>query len=150
MHARHVYAICLAMVHNVPDAKDISQETFMRGFLGLSALRNPDRFGPWIATIAVNLCRDELRRRPPETREPSETADARRPDAERLVDLRRMLHRLPEEHLVPLLMYYYDGRSAESVAETLGISRDAVYMRLSRARRELRRMMEEGDGGHEA
>lgn len=122
----------------------------MRGFLGLSALRNPARFGSWIATIAVNLCRDQLRKHPLEGQELPEAADSRRPDAEQLLDLRRVLHRLPEEHLVPLLMFYYDGRSADNVAEMLGISRDAVYMRLSRARRELRRMLEEGDSGHES
>jgi RNA polymerase sigma factor (sigma-70 family) len=149
LHAGHVYAMCLAMLHNTADAKDISQETLMRGFTEISSLQNRGRFGPWLMAIAANLCRDHLRRRPNGCEETAEPTDPASGDTERLVDLRRTLHRLPDEYLVPLLMYYYDGRSCDSVAETLGISREAVYMRLSRARRELRCMLEEGEHDHE-
>ncbi|MCK4538912.1 MAG: hypothetical protein KAV42_08975, partial [Candidatus Krumholzibacteria bacterium] len=46
-----------------------------------------------------------------------------------------------EKYRIPLLMYYFDGRSSDSVAEALNITRDGVLTRLSRGRRELRRIM---------
>jgi DNA-directed RNA polymerase specialized sigma24 family protein len=44
------------------------------------------------------------------------------------------------------MMYYFDGHSTEGVAASLGISPEAVHTRLSRARRELRRLLENAGG----
>jgi len=56
------------------------------------------------------------------------------------------LGRLSEEYRVPLLLFYFDGRSTQNIAEMLGISPANVQTRLSRARRKLRCMLEsEGD-----
>ena len=44
------------------DVDDIMQETFLRAFLALDRLRDPDRFPAWLAGITANVCRG-LRRR---------------------------------------------------------------------------------------
>jgi RNA polymerase sigma-70 factor (ECF subfamily) len=61
LHGKRVYAICLAMTGNAADAEDMTQETLMRGFTELASLRDHDRFGPWIAAIAGNACRNFIR-----------------------------------------------------------------------------------------
>jgi DNA-directed RNA polymerase specialized sigma24 family protein len=45
-----------------------------------------------------------------------------------------------------LLFYYFDGRSTKNIAAALEISEAAVHTRLSRARRELRRLLSEKEG----
>lgn len=148
-YARRVYAVCLAIVGCAADAEDLTQETLVRGFTELASLKNRGKFGPWVTAIAGNLSRDALRKRAAERGcsvnaagraggEPAALAD----EPERLIDLRRALGELPEQNRVPLLLYYFDGHSAESVAATLGISTAAVHQRLCRARRELRRLLE--------
>jgi RNA polymerase sigma-70 factor (ECF subfamily) len=63
-----------------------------------------------------------------------------------LTDLRAKLGKLPEQHRIPLMMYYFDGHSAESVGVSLGISVEAVHTRMSRARRELRKLFDNSGG----
>jgi RNA polymerase sigma-70 factor (ECF subfamily) len=57
-------------------------------------------------------------------------------------ELERALAKLPEESRLALMLYYFDGRSARSVAEAFEISEAAAQARLSRARRQLRRLLQ--------
>jgi RNA polymerase sigma factor (sigma-70 family) len=146
LHGRRVYALCLAMTGNAADAEDMAQEALMRGFTELDSLRDRDRFGPWIAAIAGNMCRNFIKKRASRERTVAMEQDCSRKDPDDLSDLRGMLSRLPEQHRIPLMLYYFDGHSAEGVAASLGISTEAVYARLCRARRELRRLFEIAGG----
>ena len=139
-HSRRVFAICLGMVGTLEDAEDMAQETFIRGYSRLGELRDRAKFGAWIAQVARNVCHDHLRRvkriqeRQQQIPQPSVVNP---PDHE----LHDAVARLSEEYRLPLVLYYFDGRSTESVAETLGISPAGVLTRLCRARRELRRLL---------
>jgi RNA polymerase sigma-70 factor (ECF subfamily) len=145
-HGKRVYAICLAMTGSAEDAEDMAQEALMRGFTELGSLRDRDRFGPWIGAIAGNVCRNFRKKRARRDSDVSIAADCPAADADDLSDLREALGRVPEQHRLPLMLYYFDGRSAENLAAVLGISCEAVYTRLSRARRELRKLLE-SEGG---
>jgi RNA polymerase sigma-70 factor (ECF subfamily) len=146
LHGRRVYAICLAMTGNAADAEDMAQEAFMRGFTELGSLRDRDRFGRWIAAIAGNTCRNFIKKRSSRERAVAMQPDCPRENPDDLSDLRDMLSRLPEQHRIPLMLYYFDGHSTEGVAASLGISCEAVHTRLSRARRELRKLLENAGG----
>src|SRR5689334_19313588 len=52
---------CRTYISRPEDVDDLVQETFLRGFVGLPDLREPERFGSWILTIARNLCLEWLR-----------------------------------------------------------------------------------------
>jgi len=146
VHGKRVYAICLAMTGNAADAEDMAQEAFMRGFTELGSLRDRDRFGPWIAAIAGNMSRNFIKKRASRERTLASQADLPREDSKDMSDLRAMLGKLSEQHRIPLMLYYFDGHSSESVSITLGISIEAVHTRLSRARRELRKLLENTGG----
>jgi RNA polymerase sigma-70 factor, ECF subfamily len=146
LHGKRVYAICLAMTGNAADAEDQAQEALMRGFTELGSLREHDRFGPWIAAIAGNTCRNFIKKRSSREQTLAMQADCPREDPVDLSDLRAMLSKLPEQHRIPLMLYYFDGHSSENVAASLGISVEAVHTRLSRARRELRKLLENAGG----
>jgi RNA polymerase sigma-70 factor, ECF subfamily len=45
------------------DAEDVTQEALLQAFLGLRTLRVPDRFGPWLVGIVVNLSKMRIRSR---------------------------------------------------------------------------------------
>ena len=47
------------------DADDVVQEAFLRAFTALDRLRDPDRFGAWLAGIVLNVHRAATRRAPP-------------------------------------------------------------------------------------
>jgi len=146
LHGKRVYAICLAMTGNAADAEDLAQEALMRGFTELGSLRDHDRFGSWVAAIAGNVCRNFIKKRSSREQTLAMQADCPREDPVDLSDLRDVLQKLPEQFRIPLMLYYFDGHSTESVAASLGISTEAVHTRLSRARRELRKLLENAGG----
>ncbi len=141
-----VFAICLAMLGNRHDAEDMAQQTLLKGFVQIQTLRSSDRFASWIARIARNLCLDLLRRRRHEGVSPILNDSRREGDPDDFRRLEKALSKLNADYRVPLLLFYFDGRSTQSIAETLGISQANVQTRLSRARKQLRCMLEsEGD-----
>ena len=146
-----VHAICWAILGNDADSEDAVQETFLRAYRHRDALRDRDRLAGWIGQIARNLCRDRLRQRHRRRAVAERTAVRRESGtdpaaARRHADLRRALARLPEQHRVPLVLFYFDGQDTNRLARTLDITPAGACTRLSRARRALRALIGEEGG----
>src|SRR5688500_10311075 len=64
--ARHrplLLALCRRALGDAAPAEDAAQEAVLQAMLGLDRLRRPDRFGPWLAGIGLNVCRRTLQAR---------------------------------------------------------------------------------------
>ena len=117
------------------DAEDLYQEAWLRIVRAAGRFDPRRRFSTWLFQIAINLCRDWHRRRPPEPVAPEivdETVAgsdvAGRTDAG--IDARRLLAALPDtQRSVVILRYYHDFTEGE-VAEILGVPRGTVKSRL--------------------
>ena len=145
-YSSRVFAICLGMLGNSHDAEDMSQQALVKGFTEIRQLRDSEYFGVWIVRIARNLCIDSIRRRRRERIAFAESAAASKSSSKQYPDLQAALAKLREEYRLPLMLYYFDGRSAKNVAETLEISEAAVQARLSRARKQLRKLLQAKGG----
>jgi len=142
VYSRRVFAICVGMLGNIHDAEDIAQQALLKGFRDIDQLRDSDQFGAWIGRIARNLCVDFLRRRKREQKAFAERPVVSEGSSKEYTELEEALARLPRRYRVALMLYYFDGRSTENIAETLQISQAAVYARMSRARKRLRKLLE--------
>ena len=60
---RSVFAVCLGVLGNIHDAKDMAQETMLKGFHKIRNLNSSEKYEAWIMRIARNLCIDFLRRK---------------------------------------------------------------------------------------
>jgi len=148
-YSRRVFAICYGAVANSDDAEDLTQETFLKGFTQLHCLRNAGQFFPWLRTIARNLCQDFFRRQKRGevlVADPPDSPDPRPSVNPEYLDLQDAIARLPEDLRLPLVFYYFDGRSTKNIAGALDIADATVHTRLSRARKELRRLLSEKEG----
>ena len=56
-----MFSIAYRMLGSVTEAEDIVQEAFLQAFAGLGRLRDPDRFGAWLAGIVRNISRAAAR-----------------------------------------------------------------------------------------
>lgn len=146
--SRHRTAItvlaCRALGGHVDDAQDVAQETFLYTFQRLGDLRDPQRFGPWLRTIALNLCADFRRRRatrplplPGGPWNPDAIALAERDLAESLA-LRGALARLSNDHRLTFTLAHVGGYAHDEIAALLNIPVNTVRSRLQTARRLLR------------
>ena len=153
-YGRLALKIARRMLHDPFDAEDVTQEAVLQAFLGLGSLKEPDRFGPWLFAIVINLCKMRLRARR-DWHPADEWQGGRVPENFRLADLQPSpesmyeateLHEivlaavrtLPSDQQQTVRMYYLDGLSLREVGILAGVSAGAVKVRLHRARTRLR------------
>src|SRR5262245_62451264 len=90
---RPIYALAYRTIGREDDARDVCQETFLRAYRALPGFRGQAKFSSWLYRIALNLCRDWVRRerrapvvQPPEDTDLMELAAAAEP-SESIEDL---------------------------------------------------------------
>src|SRR5215218_68577 len=59
---RPIYALAYRQIGREEDARDVCQETFLRAFRALHGFRGQAKFSSWLYRIALNLCRDWMRK----------------------------------------------------------------------------------------
>src|SRR5436305_8910812 len=59
---RPIFALAYRTIGREEDARDVCQETFLRAFRALPGFRGQAKFSSWLYRIALNLCRDWIRR----------------------------------------------------------------------------------------
>ena len=157
------------------EAEDVCQEALSRAFAQLSKLKDPDRFGSWLTTIAFRLCQDRGRRRRRRieisTDELAESGIDPTPlalvaDSDRILAepedpaarvavneigelLRWALQKLPEEQRVALVLREYQGYTATEIGEMLEVPVPTVRSRIFYGLKSLRRILGRGPMGQE-
>jgi RNA polymerase sigma-70 factor (ECF subfamily) len=157
-----LYHIALGTLRNQADAEDVTQETLLRAFHKLPGFRSEARFSTWLITIAMNEARGLLRRRKvrgvaageSSCAEPAQSPellvrDQREGPHDQLARaelgalLRAAISKLPPAYRAVLQLRILDEHSIRTTAQTLKWSEGAVKVRLYRARRMLRRQLQE-------
>src|SRR5690606_37084517 len=59
---RPIYGLAYRVIGREEDARDIVQDTFLRAFRALPGFKGQAKFSSWLYRIALNLCRDWIRR----------------------------------------------------------------------------------------
>jgi len=140
-YSGRVFAVCLAMTGNSHDAEDITQQALVKGFIQIKHLRHDESFGAWIVQIAKNLCVDFMRRQQRRRSINAKQSIEEHVHPGEYHELKIALANLNEDYRLPLLLFYFDGRSTKNIAKVLNISQSAVQARLSRARKQLRKFL---------
>jgi len=157
---RPIYALAYRTIGREEDARDVCQETFLRAFRALPGFRGQAKFSSWLYRIALNLCRDWMRRerrarlvQPPEdvdlmelavAAEPSESIEdlVSRKDQARLVE--RAMATLSEEQRTAIVLKEYHGLTFQEIADVVGCPLSTVKTRLYQGLTVLRRELAKG------
>ena len=152
---RPIYALAYRVIGREEDARDVCQETFLRAFRALNGFRGQAKFSSWLYRIALNLCRDWVRRdrrtpvvQPPEDVDVMEMAAAAEP-SESIEDLvarreltrvvERAMARLPEEQRTAIILKEYHELTFQEIADLVGCPLSTVKTRLYQGLAVLRR-----------
>jgi RNA polymerase sigma-70 factor, ECF subfamily len=156
---RPIYALAYRTIGREEDARDVCQETFLRAFRALPAFRGQAKFSSWLYRIALNLCRDWIRRerraplvQAPEgvdlmdlavEAEPSESIEdlVARKDLIELVE--RVMARLPEEQRTAIVLKEYHGLTFQEIADVMNCPLSTAKTRLYQGLMLLRRHLAE-------
>lgn len=129
-----IYRYCYFKLYDKQLAQDITQEAFLRFYRqGLSF--DNGRELPYLYTIAKNLCIDEFRKQPAGNIEEAANEAAVDP-SEGWLDtlvLRAVVSQLPSDEQELLFLRYVNELPITSICKITGLSRFAVYRRLSKS-----------------
>ena len=155
---RPIYALAYRVIGREEDARDVCQETFLRAFRALPGFKGEAKFSSWVYRIALNLCRDWMRRQRraptmqmPEGVDPIEMASERGPveSIETLVERRELsgvveeaMALLPEEQRTAIILKEYHGMTFQEIADLQGCPLSTVKTRLYQGLSVLRRNLE--------
>ncbi|HVT74194.1 MAG TPA: sigma-70 family RNA polymerase sigma factor [Lacunisphaera sp.] len=148
--ARYQSLICslaYSATGSLDRSEDLAQETFLAAWQRLASLHEPSKLRAWLCGIARRLISNAQRQA---SHEPAHLAEAFEPGHEMATSepsppeqvvsreeaaiLWRALEQIPETYREPLVLFYREQRSVESVAHELDLSADAVKQRLARGR----------------
>lgn len=161
-HYGRVYRTVHGMMGNEDDAREVSQQVWLKAWQKLDRYNFGSAFTTWLHRIAVNTALDELRRRkrrwsrfksllaPGDT----EAAQAKAPDPpapsdpahellrkERSRIVREAIARLPEAQRTVLVLKEFEDYTYEQIADTLGCRIGTVMSRLHLARKKLQKLL---------
>ncbi|MDH3891806.1 MAG: sigma-70 family RNA polymerase sigma factor [candidate division Zixibacteria bacterium] len=138
------------MLSSTEEAEDIVQETFIRVYQHRQSFNFQHCFSTWIYTIALNLARNELRKR--KKFKFLDIFDMQGSEAEFAVDpelpsrlpqvLEAAVKALPEKYRTAFLLRDVQEMSYEEVAKILGVPLGTVKSRVNRARMILREKLQ--------
>jgi RNA polymerase sigma-70 factor (ECF subfamily) len=142
-HGADLYRFALWLCGREALARDLVQETFLRAWKALEALRDDGAARSWLITILRREYARTFERKVPtlvdiDAVTVPETAE---PGPDRRADrdlLRESIARLPQRSREPLLLQVVIGLSCAEIARELDISQSAVMTRLFRAREKLK------------
>ena len=137
-----LYHVACAILNSEADRRDAMQETALRAWEHRRTLRNEAYFKTWVTRIAVNVCKDLIRRNK-RTIPVSEMPEG--PAQESPSELYMTIEGLPEKLRLPLVLYYLEGFSVEETARALGLPSGTIKFRLHEARKALRVELDGGE-----
>jgi RNA polymerase sigma-70 factor (ECF subfamily) len=146
--ASAVFALCRRMVGNEGEARDLTQDTFVRAWERLTQFRGQSNIGTWLHRIAVNVVlvhlrgvkRDALRLLDADDEVPSVRAtDA---SVHIRLDVDAALAQLPSGARTVFVLHDVEGYSHDEISQMLGLAPGTVRTQLWRARRALMRLLD--------
>lgn len=155
-HQRRVFNLVFRMLQQYEEANEVTQETFLAAWQGLSSFRGDARFSTWLYRIAYNCCLKQL-----EQRKKDKALNAAI-QAEHLLDhadkeerastvleihdfqnlVREHLSMLPAKYRVVLVLRHLQEMTYEEMAEILTIPIGTIKTHLFRARNLLKERLE--------
>ncbi len=162
-YQNRVYGLVYGMVRDREEARDLTQEAFVKAYRNLSGFRQDASFHTWLFRISMNVAIDHIRKHQRvHTAEYDDTLDhdeqgldawdadhlrrspARDHERQRLYDrIMAALQHLSPEHRQAVLLREIEGLSYKEIAEAMDIPEGTVMSRLFYARKRLQELLED-------
>lgn len=138
-----LYRVAASYLRGESDRLDAVAEAVARAWEKRGTLRREAVFATWMTRILIRVCVDIQRRQKRMT--PVETLPDVPAGEEPCAALREAVDSLPQKLRTMVVLYYMEGYEVVEIAKIMGITKGAVCAGLSRARKKLRTMLEEGE-----
>jgi len=143
---RDMYRYAAWLSRDKTIAEDVVQESLLRAWKSLEALRDDAAAKPWLLTIVRRENARYFERKRLETVDidnltASQAALLAEEPNDELDDMRQAIYELEDDYREPLVLQVLMGFSTNEIGEQMGLKQGAVLTRLHRARAKLREQM---------
>lgn len=145
VYGNTIFRLCYLYLKDYHLAEDATQETFIKVYKGLDGFRNESSEKTWITKIAVNECKNCMRKnwfkkeRNPFIPNMNESYCQFEDDA----SITAKIKELPLKYKEVILLYYYQEMNVKEISRILCVSESAVQQRLKRGRKMLKDNLKE-------
>lgn len=144
-YAGKVFAKCISMLADEGQARDATQDIFIKVLLNLAKFTEQSSFSTWVYSITYNYCIDMIRKKKKmpllfteDVGKVSRETDPEIPDSVLLEmkqeRLEKVIDRLPPGDKAILMMKYIDDMQIREIGDVLGKTESAVKMQIMRAK----------------
>ena len=149
-YEKQIYNYCLRILKNPNNAKDVSQETFIKVYTHRKSIDPEKNIKTWIFTIATNTAYDFLRGKKRKNEisldEDNETIlsfEAYYPQEGLVSDVDKALGQINQEYKKALLLFYQQGFQYQEIAEILAIPVNTVKTHIKRGKEQLEDLLKD-------
>lgn len=147
-YERVVFNKCYGFANGVEEAKDMTQDVFLKLFIKLASFKGRSKFSSWLYAFTYNHCVNYVQRNTAKKIERNAvSADIIENIGDKPVDiniedmkvekLKMAINKIPPDDKMILLLKHEDGLSIKDIADALDLGESAVKMRLKRAKEKL-------------
>ncbi|MBF0559824.1 MAG: sigma-70 family RNA polymerase sigma factor [Nitrospirae bacterium] len=146
-----IYNIAYRMVGDLEAANDIAQESFISAYSALKDFKGTAKFSSWLCSIALNKCRDHLKRLKPyvaldEIADTVPCSYGMNPEGEllrkQLADrIQEALNALPDEYREAIILKHMEGLDYKEMEALLNVRADTLKVRTHRARDMMKKLL---------
>lgn len=142
-HADMVYRIAVQNVKNPSDAQDIFQEVCIALLTKNAPLFDELHIKNWLIRVTINKC-NNFNKSVWQSRTESidEHSNLIAPETNMVLE---ELYKLPENYRNVIYLYYYEEYTIPEIADILGKSKNTISAQLQRARKKLKKILDEGE-----
>lgn len=137
MHIDTVFRIALNYTKIPADAEDITQDVFEKLLKEKKPFQSDEHLRSWLIRVTVNECKKWFRSPLRRTMSFDEYASWL-PATEPQKDVLKAVMALPRKYRLPIYLHYYEGYSAQEIADILKIPKGTVCTNLDRGRKMLK------------
>ena len=161
-YMKDAYYIALGLVGCHDDALELSQQAFFHAYKNIRQLNSDRKFFPWFYQILRNLCFTHLRKRKRRNEQsldeiqdvvqPTAACESFAPDAVAETDelkqtVWKAIGKLSETHREVIILRHFRNMSYDEIATNLYCSKGTVMSRLYNARKKLKTLLADQEGG---
>jgi len=152
-----VFNVCFRILGNRQEAEDLTQEAFLRAYHQIARFDLSRPFGPWMRTLAANLCYNHLKRARLKRVPLEDERDSIKDDPiygpegvleinQEHQELYKAIWKLPDIQRVALELRHFQGLSYKEMASSMKLPLNTVRSHLYRGRQKLAELLEEENG----
>jgi len=149
-YEKAIFNYCLHVMKNMEDAKDITQDTFIKVYKNRKLIDEDKNIKTWIFTIATNTAYDSIRKKKRkneitlnEEDETISSIEAYYGEEGVFSDVEKALSKINTEYRKVLVLFYREGFSYQDIADMLLVPINTVKTHLSRGKEQLKEFLKD-------